>query len=44
VVVVAHGGTLRVLHAYLNGIPVEEMSWDPLENARILRIPDFATR
>ena len=44
VVVVAHGGTLRVLHAYLNGIPVEEMSWEPLENARILRIPDFATR
>jgi len=44
VVVVAHGGTLRVLHAYLTGVPVEEMSWQPLENARILRIPDFATR
>ena len=43
-VVVAHGGTLRVLHAYLTGVPVEEMSWEPLENARILRIPDFATR
>ncbi len=41
VVVVAHGGTLRVLHAYLNGVPVEEMRWEPLENARILRIPDF---
>jgi probable phosphoglycerate mutase len=41
VVVVAHGGTLRVLQAYLTGIPVEEMSWEPLENARILRVPDF---
>ena len=39
VVVVAHGGTLRVLHAYLHGVPVEEMAWEPLENARILRIP-----
>jgi len=38
VVVVAHGGTLRVLHAYLHGVPVEEMAWEPLENARILRI------
>jgi broad specificity phosphatase PhoE len=44
VVVVAHGGTLRVLRAYLNGVPVEEMSWEPLENATVLRIPDFATR
>ncbi len=44
VVVVAHGGTLRVLRAYLNGVPVEEMSWEPLENARVLRIPDSATR
>lgn len=39
VVVVAHGGTLRVLRAYLHGVPVEEMAWEPLENARILRIP-----
>ncbi|HMD93994.1 MAG TPA: histidine phosphatase family protein [Trebonia sp.] len=44
VVVVAHGGTLRVLHAYLTGVPVEDMSWEPLENARILRVSDFATR
>jgi 2,3-bisphosphoglycerate-dependent phosphoglycerate mutase len=41
VVVVAHGGTLRVLNAYLHHIPVEEMTWEPLENARILRIADF---
>jgi 2,3-bisphosphoglycerate-dependent phosphoglycerate mutase len=44
VVVVAHGGTLRVLRAYLNGVPVEEMRWEPLDNATALRIPDFATR
>lgn len=41
VVVVAHGGTLRVLNAYLHGVPVEEMAWEPLENARILVIPGF---
>lgn len=44
VVVVAHGGTLRVLQAYLNSVPAEEMSWEPLENTTILRIPDFAMR
>jgi broad specificity phosphatase PhoE len=44
VLVVAHGGTLRVLRAYLNGVPVEEMSWEPLENTAVLRIPDFATK
>lgn len=41
VVVVAHGGTLRVLNAYARGVRVEEMAWEPLENARILRIPGF---
>lgn len=44
IVVVAHGGTLRVLQAYLHGIPVQEMSWEPLENARILRIGGFGTK
>jgi broad specificity phosphatase PhoE len=44
VVVIAHGGTLRVLNAYRNGVPVEEMRWEPLENTKILRIPDFAMR
>jgi 2,3-bisphosphoglycerate-dependent phosphoglycerate mutase len=38
VVIVAHGGTLRVLRAYLTGVPVQEMLWEPLENARVLRI------
>jgi broad specificity phosphatase PhoE len=36
---VAHGGTLRVLYAYLHGIAVERMAWEPLENGRILRWP-----
>jgi broad specificity phosphatase PhoE len=39
IVVVAHGGTLRVLNAYLRGIPVERMRWEPLGNGRILRSP-----
>lgn len=39
VAVVAHGGTLRVLYAYLHGIAVERMAWEPLENGRILRCP-----
>jgi broad specificity phosphatase PhoE len=38
VVIVAHGGTLRVLRAYLTGVAVERMRWEPLENARVLRI------
>ncbi len=40
--VVAHGGTLRVLRAYLSGVPVEQMRWEPLENARVLRIDGFS--
>jgi len=44
VVVVAHGGTVRVLAAYLNGIPADQMSWGPVENATVMRIPDFRAR
>jgi broad specificity phosphatase PhoE len=44
VVIVAHGGTVRVLEAYLRGIPVEEMAWGPVENARVARIPDFGAQ
>ncbi len=44
VVVVAHGGTVRVLAAYLNGIPADQMSWGPVENATVVRIPDFRAR
>ena len=38
IVVVAHGGTLRMLYAYLNGLPVEQMSWMPVPNGSILRV------
>jgi probable phosphoglycerate mutase len=41
VVIVAHGGTVRVIEAYLRGVPVDEMGWGPVENARVVRIPDF---
>ena len=41
VVVVAHGGTLRVLEAYLTGVPAGQMAWPPLENTRVLRIPGY---
>ena len=39
VAIIAHGGTLRMLDAYLRGIPVEQMAWAPLANGRILRSP-----
>jgi probable phosphoglycerate mutase len=44
VVVVAHGGTVRVLEAYLNGIPADQMGWGPVQNATVARIPDFRAR
>jgi hypothetical protein len=31
-----------VLRAYLAGIPVEQMSWEPLANASVLRIGAFS--
>ena len=37
IVIVAHGGTLRMLTARLRGVPVEQMSWEPRGNACILR-------
>jgi broad specificity phosphatase PhoE len=39
IAVVAHGGTLRVLTAYLRGVPVERMTWEPIGNGCILRLP-----
>jgi 2,3-bisphosphoglycerate-dependent phosphoglycerate mutase len=43
VVVVAHGGTVRVLDAYLHGVPVDQMTWRPVDNATIVRIPAFGS-
>jgi 2,3-bisphosphoglycerate-dependent phosphoglycerate mutase len=37
IAIVAHGGTLRMLNACLGGVPVEQMAWEPLGNACILR-------
>jgi probable phosphoglycerate mutase len=39
VAVVAHGGTLRMMSAYQRGVPVEQMTWEPLANASIVRSP-----
>jgi 2,3-bisphosphoglycerate-dependent phosphoglycerate mutase len=38
VAVVAHGGTLRALTAYLRGSPVERMAWEPIGNGCIIRL------
>jgi probable phosphoglycerate mutase len=43
VLVIAHGGTVRVLDAYTSGVPVDQMTWRPVDNATIVRIPGFGT-
>jgi probable phosphoglycerate mutase len=43
VVVVAHGGSVRMLDAYLHGVPVDQMTWRPVDNATTLRIPEFGS-
>jgi 2,3-bisphosphoglycerate-dependent phosphoglycerate mutase len=37
-VVIAHGGTLRMLRACLASVPVERMSWDPVASGCIVRL------
>lgn len=44
VIAIAHGGTLRVLDAYLHGVPVAQMTWPPVSNATALRIAQFGTQ
>ncbi len=44
VLVIAHGGTVRVLDAYIHGVPVDQMTWRPVDNAAIVRIPEFGTQ
>jgi probable phosphoglycerate mutase len=39
IAVVAHGGTLRMLTAYLGGIDAERMRWAPMVNGCVLRWP-----
>jgi broad specificity phosphatase PhoE len=43
VLVITHGGTVRVIDAYLSGVPVDQMTWRPVNNATIVRIPGFGT-
>jgi hypothetical protein len=33
-----------VLEAYLRGIPADQMGWGPVQNATVVRIPDFRAR
>jgi 2,3-bisphosphoglycerate-dependent phosphoglycerate mutase len=39
--VVAHGGTVRVLEAHLRGIPADQMAWGPVANATVVELPGF---
>ncbi|HEY1820895.1 MAG TPA: histidine phosphatase family protein [Trebonia sp.] len=41
VLVIAHGGTVRVLDAYIHGVTVDQMTWPPVDNATTVRIPAF---
>jgi probable phosphoglycerate mutase len=43
VLVIAHGGTVRVLDAYTRGVLVDQMTWRPVDNATIVRISEFGT-
>ena len=44
IAVIAHGGTLRVLTAYLRGVPVERMRWEPVANGTVVRLPSQPSR
>src|SRR5215469_1195468 len=44
VLVIAHGGTVRVLDAYLHGVAVDQMTWRPVGNAAVVRIPEFGSQ
>ena len=41
ILVIAHGGPVRVLEAYAHGISVDQMTWRAVDNATIVRIPEF---
>ncbi len=38
VLVVTHGGVIRVAEAYCRGIEVDHMTWDPVPNASVRRV------
>lgn len=44
VLVIAHGGTVRVLDAHLRDVAAEQMPWRPVGNAAIIQIPEFGSQ
>jgi 2,3-bisphosphoglycerate-dependent phosphoglycerate mutase len=38
VAVVTHGGTIRALRAYCNGVPMQELDWDAVPNGSVWSI------
>jgi broad specificity phosphatase PhoE len=44
VLVITHGGTVRVLDAYLHDVAVDQMPWRPVSNAAIVQIPEFGSQ
>jgi broad specificity phosphatase PhoE len=44
VLVIAHGGTVRVLDAYLHDVAVDHMTCRPVGNAAAVRIPEFGSQ
>ena len=44
VLVIAHGGTVRVLDAYLHDVAVDQMTWRPVGNAAVVQIPEFGSQ
>lgn len=38
VLVIAHGGTVRVLEAYAQGVSVDQMTWRPVGNATVVHL------
>jgi len=44
VLVIAHGGTVRVIDAYLHGVAVDQMTWRPVGNATVVRIAEFGSQ
>lgn len=44
VLVIAHGGTVRVLDAYLHDVAVGQMTWHPVGDAAVVQIPEFGSQ
>lgn len=44
VLVITHGGTVRVLDAYLHDVAVDQMTWRPVGNTAIVQVPEFGSQ